>query len=104
MEHFELRVNLFIEETNQLRAQNVLLSHDLTLANMRLDGCIERLDLLSHGLELGLARNSGTCGEIMVQQYSDRRDLDRVIGQVQSLLMWVPWLNRVFRWWESRLR
>jgi NAD-dependent DNA ligase len=99
LEHFELRVNLLIEETKQLIAQNFDLRHALNLVTIKVDGVAERLGIVSEVLEAGLTRPSYTFGEDIVQQVQDKRDLDRLIDKVQSLMMWLPWPNRVCKWW-----
>ncbi len=80
-------------------AQNRELAHTLNLATIQVDGVADRLDTVSEGLEAGLTRHSHTFGEVIVQQTQDRRDLDRLITKVQALMMWLPWLNRDFKWW-----
>jgi hypothetical protein len=98
----ELRVNLLKEEVKQLRAQNIELVRCVSTLQHTLNLAAVRLESVSDNLESGMARHLQTVCEVVVQQTQDRRDIDRLSTKVQALLMWLPWLNRVFCWWCKR--
>jgi hypothetical protein len=91
----ELRVNVLIEDVRQLRARNqelfqvnTTLKEIFVLHQVRCDRLSDSIDRLSDTME-----------EFIVQQTQDRRNVHRLTNKVQALMMWLPWLNGVYKWW-----
>jgi hypothetical protein len=91
----ELRVNFLIDDMRQLRARNqelfqvnTTLKELLVLHQVRCDRLSDTIDRLCDTME-----------GFFVQQTQDKRDVDRLTNKVQALMMWLPWLNRVYKWW-----